>query len=157
MYEYALSKPLNNGGAPSGYVSHRRAKNPLSWKYRHGVVRYDRPVSRDDLIDYNMLALTVDDPRFMEEVYKLVKDDIVTQMVDTDRYVTVLDGGKMALIEHDYDNRPLKYVIRVLDRSGDQIKIAARDKDLEKIVRALWNLFSPKRQKTYIDIISRWV
>ena len=155
MYEYALSRSLKKNGAPPGYVNHRRPKNPFSWRYRHGVVQYNRPVSEDDMVDHNLEPLTQSDPRFMEAIYHLVYDDVMTQLVNNSRYVTVIDGNKTAVIERDFDVRPHKMGLQVYDRSGNPVGKIIHARDVGTIVPSLWKMFTDKRKKTYLSVVAK--
>jgi len=154
LYEYALSRPLERGGAPSGFVGHRRANKLITWKWRHGVVQYRHPLSDDQIAGFKLTPLSAKDPAVMDLIYDLVYDDIMDQIVPRRKFESSIKDGRTAVIRTNADTGPgLKWGLEVYNRIGNRVgKTIVRD-SVRELAMVLWNMFTDQQKKTYFDVV----
>ena len=154
LYEYALAKSLDKGGAPGGWVGHRKANKRLTWKFRHGVVQYKRPLKQDTIYQYRLEPLTPKDPEFLRQMLSLVYDDIARSMIMVGNYEHDVKGGNVARVGNDPTSPKHVYLLEIFDRAGNPVGKGKRFKERMQAAAELWKHFTPKKQQTYIDVIS---
>ncbi len=142
LYEYAMPTPLEKNGAPGGYASHRKPRK-LTWKYRHGVVQYRRPLNAREILDHRLIPLSVDDPYNLslakEELGDLIRfgEKIIPAASGPDFEIVYTDKKKFAAIRAGKDISPSQ-------------KQYTQVQDLADI---LWDFVSPKLQQNLLKEI----
>lgn len=139
LYEYALPKSPNKGGAPAGYLSIRRPKK-LTWKYRHGVAQYQRPLNPRKILEHQLLPLSPHD----EYNVSMAKAELVDLILDgfvrrAEAFVPAASGPEF---EIDWD--PKKDIYFAFRKGRERDPKAKPYKDLETLADELWRYVDPK-------------
>lgn len=93
LFEYALTlRPVSHATVPSGYVAFR---NDPAWP--HGVVQYDRPLSRRDIEHFDLEPLDPQDPVHLRREMDTFHEVATEEFADEDVIVLPTDYGKVSL------------------------------------------------------------
>ena len=153
-YEYALSRPLDREGAPAGYINHRKARKRLTWKYRHGVVQYARPLSDSQVTQYRLAPLSAEDPAIVEMITDLVYDDVMSQLVAKDEFIASVAGGNSVVVRYDFDSGPgVKWGVTLFNRIGNQVGEKIVHTKVEQVARTVWEMYDGKQKDAYYKVL----
>jgi hypothetical protein len=153
LFEYALSKPLDKGGAPPGYVGHRKARKLITWKYRHGIVQYRRPLREEVIIKYKLEPLTPEDPWVMEMIMDVVADDVLGGLIENNIFEVSVKGGNVAVIETDWSPGG-KLLLQLYNPAGNKVGKPKKIRRADDASKTLWPMFTPAFQQEYKDLMA---
>lgn len=112
LYEYALTlRPVSRTTVPEGFVAFR---NDPKWS--HGVVQYDRPLSRRDIEHFDLEPLDPLDPINLKRSMDRFKEVLYEEFAEKDIVVLPTRSGKASLT---WSTRPdVEFQVTYWDKEG---------------------------------------
>ena len=140
LFEYAALAPIKSGkGAPSGWVSIRRPKK-ISWRYRHGVAQYTKPLDPRQIMKYNLLPVSPTDPWVSSEAREALGDLLRFEVMQSGSADLDTKNGHHFVVEHLGGSNWATY----LENNQGVRKFSKPFKSIEEAAEYLWNYIDNK-------------
>jgi len=141
-FEYASSRPID--ALPLPPLARRRVRR-MTWRWRHGVVAFPRPLTDNEMSEYGLMPVSKHDPdiiglaRFMFETR--LRSDIVRKRIFHQR----LGGGRhLSVKRREYDSDFEVSVLTSSDRLVGEMKII---RDLDEV----WDMLTPHAKDLWLE------
>jgi hypothetical protein len=138
-FDYAmLYRPPGHATVPTGAAAYL----PASAEHPFGGVRYDRPLSRDDIARYELLPLDPDDPANLKREFESFRERFLDRMSDGDETYRI---GDEAIVTRCLDGSAEWRVTSFADgepRGHDEFD------DFDALARAVWAI----ERKRHADV-----
>lgn len=140
VYEYALTlRPVSFATVPKGFIDFR--SDP---KWRHGVVRYGKPLSRDDIEHFDLEPLDPLDPINVMRRLQAFRDRVYLEFAEKQIVVLPTSTGKVSLT---YSTRP-GVDFQMTYWTPDEVPTGHLDlNDFDEAARALWGATTPEGRR----------
>lgn len=145
-YEYlAKLRPITIFTVPKGFSGQRRSKDPK--RFPHGVVIYDKPLSRADIESFELAPLDPHDPINLRKISNLIVHEVMMKFSEKEYYVMPTNFGTMGLT--------------ISSRPGVEYQVTYFDKKMQPTGHEEFNdfgeaaLFMGVPNEVYEDIVKR--
>lgn len=145
-YEYlAKLRPITIFTVPKGFSGQRRSKDPK--RFPHGVVIYDKPLSRADVESFELAPLDPHDPINLRKISNLIVHEVMMKFSEKEYYVMPTNFGTMGLT--------------ISSRPGVEYQVTYFDKKMQPTGHEEFNdfgeaaLFMGVPNEVYEDIVKR--
>lgn len=149
VYEYLLSSPLEDKGAPPGHIGHRKAKKLLTWKFRHGVAQYPRPLSSQQIDRYKLRPVSKTDPYYEPWAIDNLYNDIVRFLIRKDRYLAPTARGHIMIEPSSVAGK--QFELHRLNILGNPVGQTVYVNSIRDAAEILWDEMSKERKDEYLD------